>query len=121
MRKSFVILIGSGLFLSFLSCSTTIPTSTKASTNRTIIIDGSTTLSESKSGKFTSWACRDYVGDDTNIKVELGFFVDTLFKGIGFILYDGGNTGESTYYKRTGLVQNLMKVYHLISFKVYHF
>ena len=43
------------------------------------------------------------MGDDTNIKVELGFFVDTLFKGIGFILYDGGNTGESTYYKRTGL------------------
>ena len=34
--------------------------------------------------------------------VEVGFFGGRKQKGLGFILYDGGYTGEYTYYYRQG-------------------
>jgi hypothetical protein len=40
---------------------------------------------------------------DDRILVEVGFFGDPTYEGLGFILYDGGYKGGRTYYRRTGL------------------
>lgn len=68
---------------------------------RTIILDGDT-ISANDVGGFKSWYCRDYI-DDGAILVEVGFFGDPSLEGLGFILYDGGYSGVTTHYNRTGL------------------
>lgn len=93
------------IILTLFSC-TSFPTlapvaSATTSGPRTIIIDGKT-INEDETGGFISWYCIDsvYGGE---ILVEVGFFRDPNLEGFGFILYDGGYTGTSTYYQRTGL------------------
>ena len=51
---------------------------------------------------FTSWYCKDFV-EGGPVLVEVGFFGDPGLAGLGFILYDGGYSGERTFYQRTGL------------------
>lgn len=69
--------------------------------SRTIIIDGDT-ISEKSIGGITSWQCKDYI-DGGRTLVEVGFFDDPSLNGIGFILYDGGNSGVSADCYRAGL------------------
>jgi hypothetical protein len=69
--------------------------------SRTLILNGES-VSEEDVGKFISWYCVDYVNEN-RILLEVGFFGDTKLKGLGFILYDGGYTGEFTQYRRTGV------------------
>ena len=68
---------------------------------RTIVLDGEA-VTEEDAGGFVSWVCEDFVYGG-RILVEVGFFGDPSFEGLGFILYDGGYSGELTYYRRTGL------------------
>ncbi|MDI6402330.1 hypothetical protein QLX67_10000 [Balneolaceae bacterium ANBcel3] len=68
---------------------------------RTLII-GAEKISEEDAGGFTSWYCKDFLNRD-RVVVEVGFFNDTLFDFLGFLLYDGGYTGEVAFYRRIGL------------------
>jgi len=105
MRKRLTYLTSFVLFISLVSCST-VPTRTSVPSGtpsgpRTIVLDGDT-VSEIDVRGFTSWYCQDYInGEDT--LVEVGFFGDSNLEGTGFILYDGGYSGERTYYNRTGI------------------
>ena len=85
-----------------ISCSTShnIPSAT-TSGPRTIII-ARDTISEIGVGGIKSWYCKDYITEGP-ILVELGYFGDPTFDGIGFILYDGGYSGEPTLHERNGL------------------
>lgn len=82
---------------SFTAC-TTLSSSTPSGP-RSIILNG-TTYSETEHGKFVSWSCKDFVYPSGTL-IEVGFFPDS--KMVGFILYDGGYTGEVTSYQRKGI------------------
>lgn len=105
MGKTFMYLMGLVLFMSLSSCATlpslAPPPSATPSGPRTIVLDGEA-VTEEDVGGFISWYCKDFV-DGGRILVEVGFFGDPSLEGLGFILYDGGYTGECTYYRRTGL------------------
>lgn len=66
------------------------------------IILGAETYSEEILGKFTSWQCKDYV-EYTGTLVEVGSFDNPKLEGLGFILYDGSDSGELTNYQRKGI------------------
>lgn len=85
--------------LSFAAC-TTMP-STTPSGPRSIILSGKT-YSETELGKFVSWRCKDFVNSSGTL-VEVGIFTNSKFSGKGFILYDGGYSGELTNYQRKGI------------------
>ncbi|ADK81925.1 hypothetical protein [Sediminispirochaeta smaragdinae] len=77
------------------------PASATQTGPRTIILNGEE-ISEEDVGGFISWYGQDFI-EAGPIIVEVGFFGDPNLEGLGFILYDGGFTGELTYYRRTGL------------------
>ena len=85
--------------LSFTAC-TTMPSSI-LSGPRSIILGGKT-YSETDEGKFVSWRCKDFVYNSGTL-VEVGIFTDSKLSGLGFVLYDGGNSGELTNYQRKGI------------------
>ena len=91
------------LAISLLSCSTLIssPPSATQSGPRVLILNGKQ-ISEEDTGGFTSWYCKDYVYGGP-VLVEVGFFGNTKYKGLGFVLYDGGYKGELAHYQRVGL------------------
>jgi hypothetical protein len=60
------------------------------------------TYSETDIGKFVSWRCEGFVYSSGTL-VELGTFTDSKLSGVGFILYDGGFSGELTNYRRKGI------------------
>ena len=66
---------------------------------RTIILDNETFTEEEVEG-FTSWYCKDFIREE-QILVEVGFFGSLNL--LGFILYDGGFTGDAAMYQRMGL------------------
>ena len=66
---------------------------------RTIVLDGEA-ITEEDLGEFTSWYCKDFVYGGPTL-VEVGSFGEGRI--LGFILYDGGYSGEYTFYERTGL------------------
>ena len=68
---------------------------------RTIVLNG-TSYGESDTGKLISWRCRDYVHGGRTL-IEVGTFENTRLSAFGFVLYDGGNTGEPTHYQRKGI------------------
>jgi hypothetical protein len=85
--------------LSFAACADM--ASSTPSGPRSIILDGKT-YSETDEGKFVSWRCKNFINDSGTL-VEVGTFTNSLYSGLGFILYDGGYSGESTHYGRKGL------------------
>ena len=90
------------LFLILVSCvSISRPSSATQTGPRTIILNNRT-ISEEDIGGFTSWYCLDFVYEEKGILLELGYFNDSELAGMGFILYDGGYTGELTSYQRNG-------------------
>lgn len=105
MKNSLKYLIGFVLLMSMVSCATkkslNNPPSATSSGSRTIILDGDT-ISENDYGGFESWTCKDYINGGP-ILVEIGYFGNPLTEELGFILYDGGYSGEYTLYQRTGL------------------
>ena len=68
---------------------------------RTIILEGDT-ISEKDFGRFECWYCKDFLPDD-RVLVEVGFIDNPNLETFGFILYDGGYSGEVAVYHRTGL------------------
>lgn len=85
------------------ACETT-PSTTRPG-SRTIVLGGET-YSEALLGKFASWRCKDFVYGGSTL-VEVGMFTGSLplLSESGFVLYDGGNSGERTQYRRQGLNQ----------------
>jgi hypothetical protein len=53
-------------------------------------------------GGISSWQCTDNEYT-SKVLVELGYFNGEEYSDIGFILYDGTNTGDETNYRRNGL------------------
>ena len=70
---------------------------------RTIVLNG-TSYTEADTGKLISWRCSDYVNGGRTL-VEVGTFENARLSEFGFILYDGGDTGETTLYQRKGINQ----------------
>ena len=68
---------------------------------RTVTLDGDQ-YSEQALGKFSSWRCKDFVRP-AGILVEVGYFTEPLLTNLGFVLYDGGNVGSLSLYRREGL------------------
>ena len=103
MRKWVACLFISFILSALVSCKTPKTTASSANSSgpRTLII-GDETISEEDVGGFTSWYCKDFISRD-RIVIEVGIFNDALMDFLGFILYDGGYTGEIAIYQRTGL------------------
>jgi hypothetical protein len=78
------------------------PTTETAPAPRVISVNGRE-IREADAGEFTSWACQDYV-QRGNVVVEVGHFNHPKLEGLGFVLFDGGNSGELTSYERAGLL-----------------
>ena len=95
-------------------------TTQTAPTLRVISVN-SREIREADAGKFTSWVCRDYV-QRGNVVLEAGHFNHPKLEGLGFVLYDGGNSGELASYERAGLLHrwdwgwNENRQVHLYSF-----
>ena len=103
MDKSFAYIMISFLLFLIGSCSATSSTLPSATPSgpRTIIVSDEA-ISEDDVGGFTSWYCKDFIREE-RIVVEVGFFGDIHWNMFGFILYDGGYTGDITMYQRSGL------------------
>ena len=71
-----------------------------------VISLGESTYSEDTLGRFVTWGCREwpYVSGRP-IVVEVGRFESESLSGVGFVLYDGSSSGESTSYQRKGVNQ----------------
>ncbi len=63
---------------------------------------GDTKVTSGELGGIESWQCTDNEYT-SKVLMELGFFKDPSYSDIGFILYDGTNTGDETDYRRNGL------------------
>lgn len=74
--------------------------------SRSIILNG-TAYSETDIGNFVSWRCKDYFSGSSTLfeptLFELGKFTNSALSGSGFVLHDGGNSGELTNYARAGI------------------
>ena len=63
------------------------------------------TYTEDEHVKFVTWSCKDFVYA-TDTLLEFGYMdMDVLseFKLMGFVLYDGGHTGEFAAHQRQGI------------------
>ena len=102
MKKMLIYLISCMVILSFTSCAILAPHASATPTGpRTLILDGES-VTEEDVGGFISWYCQDFVNGG-RILLEVGYFADPTLEGLGFILYDGGFTGQGTYYSRIGI------------------
>jgi hypothetical protein len=81
----------------FASCAAT--SSISSTKPRTITLDD-IPVSEEFVGQFDSWKCKDSIYDSETL-VEVGIL--TEHEGIGFVLYDGGDSGDVTNYERKGI------------------
>lgn len=98
-KKNYIFLLFS-VILIFTSCSS-IPPSVPNSGSRTLVLNNVPVSKADTDNGFTCWICFDYVyGGD--VLFEVGYFQKNG-QTIGFILYDGGYTGEIAYYSRQGL------------------
>ncbi len=68
---------------------------------RTIILSGKE-FKEADLGEFITWWCTDFVSPK-GVLVEVGTFTDPSLNGYGFVLYDGGNSGDVADYQRRGV------------------
>ena len=88
--------------LALTSCAMIAPLPSATPSGPRTIVLGDKAYTEEDVGGFTSWVGEDFVHGG-GILVEVGFFGDSSFEGLGFILYDGGYSGELTQYRRTGM------------------
>jgi TonB family protein len=108
-------MIGLLFFITLISgCATTSTGSTQQGTEpalaqepitnqvpRTIVIDGQQ-VTENKVREFISWGCGGFI-QPNNVLIEVGIFSNPELSGEGFILFDGGDTGEFAWYRREGI------------------
>ena len=99
LKIIYVVLI-IAIFFNITSC-LSVPMSENQTGVRTLILGGKEVSSDIV-GRLISWYCKDYVREG-QILVEVGFFEKADCSSVGFVLYDGGNTGDFTYYERQGL------------------
>ena len=100
MRK--ILFTISCLFIIFLLASClSVPASAVSTGPRTLILEGISISEEDTDDGFTAWYCNDYVYGG-NVLVEVGYF-DLNGERYGFVLYDGGYTGEIASFSREGL------------------
>jgi hypothetical protein len=92
-------LIGAITLTALFGCATTPPATPDGP--RKIVLNG-TSYSESDMGKIISWRCNDYVNGGRTL-LEVGTFENARLGAFGFVLYDGGNAGEPTHYRRSGI------------------
>jgi hypothetical protein len=105
MLKFFRPFILLAFIVPLFSCiSLTPPPSATTTGPRTLVLNGKT-ITETDAGGFTSWYCTDYVYEEKGILLEVGYFNDPKFNGLGFVLYDGGYTGELAQFQRNGVEQ----------------
>ena len=79
------------------------PLTTKTAPAPRVISLNGREIREADAGEFTSWICRDYFKRG-KVVVEVGHFNHPKLKGAGFVLYDGGNSGDLASYERAGLL-----------------
>jgi len=89
------------LFIFLLTSCLSIPSSAISGGPRTLILNGVTVSETETDSGFTAWYCKDYVYEGA-VLVEVGYF-DLNGSRYGFILYDGGYTGDLVYFSRDGL------------------
>jgi len=80
-----------------------VPPSATPNGPRTIVLHGEN-YSEADLGEFISWHCSDYINRGRTL-VEVGIFSNHTLSDFGFVLYDGGYSGDSTSYQRRGINQ----------------
>lgn len=59
-------------------------------------------FSETEYGGFITWKCKDFITSRKGIIFEVGYFMKDRLK-LGFVLYDGTNSGEIGVYQRSGV------------------
>ncbi len=105
LQKELIVFFAAIAAVAFASCAvppSAAPSEPEATVGpRTIVLDGRE-FSEEDVGEFTAWYCRDFVRGGRTL-VEVGFFDGPFSEKTGFVLYDGGHSGEITFYRRTGL------------------
>jgi hypothetical protein len=95
-------MIGLLFFITLISgCATTSTSSITNQGSRIIVIDGDQ-VTEDEVGEFITWGCSGF-GQPSNVLIEVGIFSNPELSGEGFILFDGGDTGEFTWYRRDGI------------------
>jgi hypothetical protein len=95
-------MIGLLFFITLISgCATTGTSSITNQGSRIIVIDGDQ-VTEDEVGEFITWGCSGF-GQPINVLIEVGIFSNPELSGEGFILFDGGDTGEFTWYQRDGI------------------
>jgi len=102
INRFFILTTGIISLLLFISCVTLIPPASATSSGPRTIVVSDISFNAEEAGGFTSWICADYP-DGNKILLEVGIFGDPAYDGVGFILFDGGYSGELTHYKRAGL------------------
>ena len=105
LQKELTVLFAATAVVVLASC-TVPPSATPSRTGdtlgpRTIVLDGRE-YSEEDYGEFTAWYCRDFDRGGRTL-VEVGFVDGPFSDEMGFVLYDGGDTGETALYRRRGL------------------
>ena len=92
-----------GVILLISACASP-PTATSNKGPRTIVLNGQQ-FSEELLGEFISWGCHEYFGSK-HILLEVGILPNTDSDSpirFGFILYDGGHSGDFAFYQRKGI------------------
>lgn len=100
MKKNLLVVLCLFFILLITSC-LSVPASATTTGSRTLILDNNTISELDTDNGFTAWFCKDYVYGG-KVLVEVGYF-DINGERYGFILYDGGYTGEITTFYRDGL------------------
>lgn len=79
-----------------------IPPSTPSKPRLIVLENG--TYNEADLGRFSSWRCNGEDSDKGTL-IEVGLFTNADLNGVGFILYDGSHSGQTTKYRREGINQ----------------
>lgn len=101
MKKSILLSLLIIFIITISSCAS-IPSAVSEGP-RTLILNGKHISESNTDNGFTAWYCLDYISDDDDdILAEVGFF-SIQNENYGFVLYDGGYTGDFANYSRQGL------------------
>lgn len=96
---AFIVLI-SLFVLSTSACNST--RSGVQKSNPEIILDG-TVYVEQEYGEFITWRCKDRIEEYGKTLIEVGLSSLPELQEVGFILFDGTNSGTFTTYSREGI------------------
>ena len=99
MKQATLIILAVTALMMMVSCYG--PSSLTSSGPRTLVLDGES-ITEEAMGGFVSWTCHDYSNPE-GILVEVGILEVSNMGFNGFILFDGGYSGEFALYQREGL------------------